>query len=203
MSTIEYIFDFSAPNGYLAWFPLKEIAARTGAGIQVTPVYLGGMHRLTVNSPPMVRDAPVKGKVAYAELEFRRFLDRHAMTRFSMHPDLPFNSILLQRALTACQPDRRPAMLDCLLPAVWEDNIAPGDPQAVGDVLERGGFDARSLLESTQDPSVKQELVDRTQDAVDRGAFGIPTFFIGKEMWFGKERLRQIEEYLTGAAARP
>jgi 2-hydroxychromene-2-carboxylate isomerase len=79
--TIEYIFDFGAPNGYLAWYPLKDIAARTGARLEVTPVFLGGMHKLTGNAPPMVRDAGVKGKVAYAALEFQRLLDRHGMDR--------------------------------------------------------------------------------------------------------------------------
>ena len=196
--TVEFIFDFSAPNGYLAWYPLKDIAARTGAEIAITPVYLGGMHKLTGNAPPMMRDADVKGKVEYARLEFERFLEKHGMTRFRMHPDLPFNSILVQRALVACEADRRGAMLDCLLPAIWEDNIAVGDPEAVAAVLERGGFDGRALLERTQDAGVKQQLADNTEQAVERGAFGIPTFFIGDEMFFGKERLGQIEEMLGG-----
>ncbi|WBY16124.1 2-hydroxychromene-2-carboxylate isomerase [Erythrobacteraceae bacterium WH01K] len=196
--TVEFIFDFSAPNGYLAWYPLKDIAARTGADIAITPVYLGGMHKLTGNAPPMMRDADVKGKVEYARLEFERFLEKHGLTRFRMHPDLPFNSILVQRALVACGADRRGTMLDCLLPAIWEDNIAVGDPEAVAAVLERGGFDARALLERTQDAGVKQQLADNTGQAVERGAFGIPTFFIGDEMFFGKERLGQIEEMLGG-----
>ena len=195
--TVEYIFDFSAPNGYLAWYPLKDIAARTGASIDITPVYLGGMHKLTGNSPPMMRDAGVKGKVEYARLEFERFLDAHGMSKFSMHPALPFNSIMVQRALVACEAARRRDMLDCLLPAIWEANIDCSDPQAVGAALADGGFDAQALLEATQDPAVKQQLADNTEKAVERGAFGIPTFFIGDEMWFGKERLGQIEEYLT------
>lgn len=195
--TVEFIFDFSAPNGYLAWYPLKDIAARTGAAISITPVYLGGMHKLTGNSPPMMRDAGVKGKVEYARLEFERFIAKHGMTKFRIHPDLPFNSVLVQRALVACEPEKRGAMLDCLLPAIWEDNIAVGDPEAVGAVLEKGGFDARALLEATQDPPIKQQLIDNTSDAVERGAFGIPTFYIGQEMFFGKERLGQIEEMLA------
>ena len=196
--TVEFIFDFSAPNGYLAWYPLKNIAARTGAGIAITPVYLGGMHKLTGNSPPMMRDAGVKGKVEYARLEFERFVRKHGMSKFRIHPDLPFNSILVQRALVACAPEQRGAMLDCLLPAIWEENIAVGDPQAVGAALAKSGLDAQSLLEATQDADVKQQLMDNTSDAVERGAFGIPTFFIGDEMFFGKERLGQIEEMLAG-----
>ncbi|MDG5747157.1 2-hydroxychromene-2-carboxylate isomerase [Qipengyuania sp. XHP0207] len=197
--TIEYILDLAAPNGYLAWYPLKDIAARTGAELMVTPVFLGGMHKLTGNSPPMMRDADVKGKVPYAALEFQRFLDRHAMTRFRMHPALPFNSILLQRILVAAEDQAQmQALVDLFQPAVWERNIDCGDAEAVRAVLEEGGFDAERLLASTQDPDVKSQLAKNTEHAVERGAFGIPTVFVGEEMWFGKERLEQIERYLAG-----
>ncbi|MBX7482637.1 2-hydroxychromene-2-carboxylate isomerase [Qipengyuania qiaonensis] len=197
--TVEYIFDFAAPNGYLAWYPLKDIVARTGAKLTVTPVFLGGIHKLTGNSPPMMRDADVKGKVPYAALEFQRFLDRHDMTRFSLHPALPFNSILLQRALVAAASEQeRQALIDALLPAVWERNIDCGNTDVVGQELSDAGFDAARLLSATQDSDVKEALGANTAHAVERGAFGIPTFFVGGEMWFGKERLGQIEEYLSG-----
>ena len=197
--TIEYIFDFAAPNGYLAWYPLKDIAARTGASLTVTPVFLGGMHNLTGNSPPMMRDADVKGKVPYAALEFQRFLDRHDMTRFRMHPALPFNSILLQRVLVAASgEEERQGLVEALLPAVWERNIDCGDVEAVGQELDNAGFDAGRLLAATQDAEIKAKLAENTERAVERGAFGIPTFFVGGEMWFGKERLGQLEEYLSG-----
>ena len=197
--TVEYIFDLAAPNGYLAWYPLKDIVARTGSRLVVTPVFLGGMHKLTGNAPPMMRDADVKGKVPYAALEFRRFLDRHGMDSFSMHPDLPFNSILLQRVLVAADDEtQRQSLVDALLPAVWEQNIDCSDAQVVGAVLADAGFDARALLDRTQDDGVKQQLVANTSSAVERGAFGIPTFFVGDEMWFGKERLEQLESYLGG-----
>lgn len=197
--TIEYILDLAAPNGYLAWYPLKAIAERTGAELVVTPVFLGGMHKLTGNAPPMFRDKDVKGKVPYAALEFQRFLDRHGMSKFRMHPALPFNSILLQRILVAARDeDERRALVDALQPAVWEQNIDCGDVDAVRVVLEEGGFDADRLLAATQEAKVKQRLIDNTSHAVERGAFGIPTVFVGEEMWFGKERLAQIEDYLSG-----
>lgn len=197
--TVEYIFDFAGPNGYLAWYPLKEIVARTGAQLVVTPVLLGGMHKLTGNSPPMLRDAEVKGKVAYASREFQRFLDRHGMNRFTIPAGFPFNSILVQRVLVAAANEgERQALVDALLPAVWERGMDCGDAQAVGAELGAAGFDARRLLEATQDPVVKQGLIDNTESAVERGSFGIPTYFVGEEMWFGKERLGQLEEYLGG-----
>ena len=197
--TVEFILDLGAPNGYLAWYPLKEIAGRTGAELVVTPVFLGGMHKITGNSPPMIRDAEVKGKVPYAALEFQRFLDRHGMDRFSMHPDLPFNTILLQRVLVAAKDQQEmQELVDVLQPAVWERNIDCSNVEIVREVLESGGFDADELLAATQDPAVKAKLAENTEAAVARGAFGIPTFFVGEEMWFGKERLGQLEEYLSG-----
>ena len=197
--TIEYVFDFGAPNGYLAWYPLKDIAAGTGARLEVTPVFLGGMHKLTGNAPPMVRDAGVKGKVAYAALEFQRFLDRHGMDKFRMHPALPFNSILPQRVLAAAGDEaERHAIVEALLPAVWERNIDCGDIEVVGRELAGAGLDAERLLAATQDAAVKAELADNTERAVARGAFGIPTYFVDDEMWFGKERLGQLESYLAG-----
>ena len=197
--TIEYIFDFGAPNGYLAWYPLKDIAARTDARLVVTPVFLGGMHKLTGNAPPMVRDADVKGKVAYAALEFQRFLDRHGMDKFRIHPALPFNSILPQRVLVAADDEaERHAIVEALLPAVWERNIDCGDIEVVGRELAGAGLDAERLLAATQDAAVKAELADNTERAVARGAFGIPTYFVDDEMWFGKERLGQLENYLVG-----
>ncbi len=199
MKTVELILDLAAPNGYLVWEPLKNIVARTSASLVVTPVFLGGMHKLTGNAPPMMRDADVKGKVPYAALEFRRFLDRHTMTRFRMHPDLPFNSILLQRVLVAAQDQQEmQALVDLLQAAVWERNIDCSDVDVVGSELASGGFDAGRLLAATQDAAIKSQLAENTQAAVDRGAFGIPTIFVGDEMWFGKERLGQLESYLSG-----
>ena len=199
---VEYLFDFAGPNGYLAWYPLKEIVERTGAQLVVTPVFLGGMHKLTGNSPPMMRDADVKGKVAYASLEFGRFLDRHGMKRFKFPGVFPFNSILLQRVLIAAEDEgERQALVGALLPAVWERGLDCGNLDAVGAELSAAGFDAQRLLEATQDPAVKQALIDNTERAVERGAFGIPTYFVGEEMWFGKERLGQIEDYLGGGKA--
>ena len=197
--TVEFILDLGAPNGYLAWYPLKEIIARTGAKLVVTPVFLGGMHKITGNSPPMMRDADVKGKVAYASREFQRFLDRHGMTRFTFPSVFPFNSIVLQRMLVAAQDEgERHALIDALLPAVWERGLDCSDVEAIVAELGAAGFDAPRLLAATQDPAIKQALIDNTERAVERGAFGIPTYFVGDEMWFGKERLGQLEDYLGG-----
>lgn len=194
---VELIFDFVSPNAYLIWHPLREVLKRTGAGLDVIPVFLAGMHRLTGNAPPMIRDKEVKGKVEYSMLEFQRFIAKHNLVHFRMNPKFPFNSILLQRMLFAADQDGRAVQLiETLLPAIWENEVDATDPEAIAQVLSDGGFDAQDLLGRAGSDEVKQGLVDSTSEAVERGAFGIPTIFVGNEMFFGKERLAQIEEEL-------
>jgi 2-hydroxychromene-2-carboxylate isomerase len=119
------------------------------------------------------------------------------MTEWKMNPKFPFNTITLQRLLCAVENDQRIALIDVLLPAIWHDGLDATDAEAVAAVLTGAGLDAAALLAKTQDSEVKQALMDNTDDAVARGAFGIPTFFVGSEMFFGKERLGQIEEMLS------
>ncbi|GAA4041082.1 2-hydroxychromene-2-carboxylate isomerase [Parerythrobacter jejuensis] len=195
--TVEFIFDFVSPNGYLVWQPLRDMVARTGAQLEITPAFLGGMHKLTGNAPPMIRDKDVKGKVEYAMLEMQRWIAKHGFDKFQMHPQFPFNSVNLLRMLLAVEGEERIRLADALLPALWEEGVAVDDPAALGAALSAAGFDGQELFAKTQDPAIKQQLMDNTQNAVDRGTFGIPTFFIGNEMFFGKERLGQMEEMLT------
>ena len=203
--TVEFIFDCVSPNGYLAWYPLKDLLARTGADLVVTPVFLGGMHKLTGNAPPMIRDKDVKGKVAYSMLEMQRFIARHGFDKYRLHPQFPFNSVTLQRMLLAVEGGERAKLVELLLPALWEDGLPTDDPAPLAQRLAGAGFDAEALFAATQDPVIKQQLIDNTSAAVERGAFGIPTFFVdrgeGPVMYFGKERLGQIEDYLSGGPA--
>lgn len=192
--TLEFVFDVVSPNAYLVWWPLKELLARTGAELIISPVLLGGMHKLTGNAPPMIRDADVKGKVEYAMLEMRRFIARHRLERFAMNPKFPFSSVTPQRMLLAVSGAERIALAEHLLQAIWERGLDVSDPVALEDEL--APFDPAKLLAASQDSALKQRLIDNTERAVERGVFGIPTFFVGSEMFFGKERLGQIEEEL-------
>lgn len=193
---IELIFDFVSPNAYLVWQPLRALAARQGAQLIITPAFLGGMHKLTGNAPPFIRDADIKGKNAYAKLEMQRFIDKHGLHRFRMNPAFPFNSVNLLRMLVSLEGDDRIRLIEALNPAIWEQGLDVTDAAAVAAVLTTAGFDAQALVAKTQDGAIKQALIDNTEKAVARGAFGIPSFFIGTEMFFGKERLGQIEEML-------
>ena len=195
--TIELIFDFVSPNAYLVWQPLRALAARQNAQIRITAALLGGMHKLTGNAPPFIRDAEVKGKNAYASLEFQRFIAKHGLHRFKMNPKFPFNSVNLLRMLVSLQGDDQIKFIEAMMPAIWEEGLDITDGAAVAAVLSKAGFDAQSLAAKAQDPAIKQAVIDSTAEAVERGVFGIPTFFIGTEMFFGKERLGQIEEMLA------
>jgi 2-hydroxychromene-2-carboxylate isomerase len=196
--SIELIFDFVSPNAYLVWRPLCALVARQDAQIKITPAFLGGMHRLTRNAPPFIRDAEVKGKNAYASLEMQRFIARHGLHRFKMNPKFPFNSVSLLRMLVSLHGDDQIDFIEALMSPIWEEGLDVTDAAAVAAVLTVAGFDAQSLAAKAQEPAIKQALFDATENAVGRGAFGIPTFFIGTEMFFGKERLGQIEEMLAG-----
>lgn len=195
--TIELIFDFVSPNAYLVWQPLRDLAARQGAQIKITPAFLGGMHKLTGNAPPFIRDAEVKGKNEYANLEMHRFIAKHGLSRFRMNPKFPFNSVNLLRMLVALGGADQIRFIETLVPAIWEQGLDVSDAAAVAAVLTAAGFDADALAAKTQDPAIKQQVIDNTEQAVARGTFGIPTFYIGTEMFFGKERLGQIEELLA------
>jgi 2-hydroxychromene-2-carboxylate isomerase len=195
--TLELIFDFVSPNAYLVWRPLREIVARQGADLRITPVFLGGMHKLTGNAPPFIRDAEVKGKNAYASLEMQRFIKKHDLNRFRMNPKFPFVPVTLLRMLISLEGEDQIRFIEALNPAIWERELDVADAEAVAAVLTEAGFDAEALSARTQDPAIKQALIDNTERAVERGTFGIPTFYIGDEMFFGKERLGQIEEMLA------
>jgi 2-hydroxychromene-2-carboxylate isomerase len=199
---VELVFDFVSPNAYLVFGPLREVVAQAGAELVLLPVFLAGMHRLTGNAPPMIRDAEVKGKNAYAMLEMERFIAKHALTKYRMHPQFPFNSIMLQRMLyAACEEGQGVALAEALLPAIWEDGLDIASPDAIGAVLAAAGFDPAALLAAAQSDGVKQGLTEATSAVVERGAFGIPTMWVCRagrpdEMFFGKERLGQIGEML-------
>ncbi|MEP2736042.1 MAG: 2-hydroxychromene-2-carboxylate isomerase [Erythrobacter sp.] len=194
----ELIFDFVSPNAYLIWWPLREMLNRTSAGLDITPVFLGGMHKLTGNAPPMIRDADVKGKVAYSVTEMNRFIAKHELTKYKLHPQFPFNSITLQRMLFAADQDGRAVQfVEGMLRPIWEEGLDFTDVEAFGAAITAAGFDAADLLARAGTDEVKQGLINSTSDAVERGAFGIPSIFVGEEMFFGKERLGQIEEELA------
>lgn len=195
--SFEFLFDFGGPNSYLAHKVLPGICERTGAQATYVPILLGGLFKLTNNQAPMMRYAETPAKQKYELLEFDRFVKAHAIP-FKMNPRFPLNSLYVMRGAIAAQ------RLGCLAPyvdavmtAMWIDAADIGNVDVVRDILEHAGLDSEALLALAEDPEVKAELISNTEDAAKRGAFGVPTFFVGDEIYWGKERLGQLEEALT------
>ncbi|MEQ8345192.1 MAG: 2-hydroxychromene-2-carboxylate isomerase [Sneathiellaceae bacterium] len=197
-ATVEFIFDFGSPNAYLAYKVLQPAVQRLGAAMTVTPCLLGGIFKLTNNRSPMEAFGEVKGKLDYERLEMHRFVARHGLTAFRMNPHFPVNTLLIMRGLIAAQDAGvGPAYIDAVLAGMWEAGEKMDEAETVAGVLKAAGLDAQALLSRTQDGAVKQALLANTEAAVGRGVFGIPTFFVGGEMFFGKDRLDQVEEALA------
>ena len=189
--TVEYYFDFGSPNCYMAYKALPDFLDM--GLVEIKPCLLGGIFKATGNQPPMVAFGGVKGKLAYEVLEIQRFIARHGLDRFKMNPNFPINTLMLMRGLVALE-DRQSDYIETVLTAMWEDEKNLNDPAVVVETWTAGGFDAEALQEKVQAPDVKQSLVEMTAAAVERGVFGLPTFFVGDDMFFGKDRLGQVAE---------
>jgi 2-hydroxychromene-2-carboxylate isomerase len=195
VKTVDFIFDLGSPNAYLAYPVLKQIAARQKAEVRIVPALLGGIFKATGNQAPMLAFGNIRGKMAYERLEIQRFITKYGLTKFTMNPHFPVNSLLAMRGLVASGTD--PAYVDAVLTGFWERGLKMDDPAVLQAVLDDAGLDGTALLAATQDPAIKQQLADNTSEVVERGVFGIPTFFVGPEMFFGKDRLAQVEEKLA------
>lgn len=199
-ATVEFIFDFASPNAYLVHHALDGFKARTGAEVQLVPCLLGGIFKATGNQAPMLAFADIPAKLAYENLEMNRFIAKHNITNFKMNPHFPVNTLLLMRGAIAAQNmGQFDAYVEAGLRFMWEDGLKMDDPEVYAKAFQEAGFDGAQLREATQDPEVKAKLVSNTEAAVQRGVFGIPTFILGDDIFFGKERLGQIEEMLTAS----
>lgn len=189
---IDFIYDFGSPNAYFAYKVLPDIAAKTGAAIHYVPVLLGGIFKLTNNKPPMMAFGGVKGKMDYQMLEMRRFIRDHNLTRFKMNPNFPVNTLMLMRGAVLAEIDGRMGEYAAMgFAAMWEQGLKMDDADIFARTLSAHGFG--DYAERISLPEVKEKLAENTQAAVDRGVFGAPSFFVGDELFFGKDRLRDVE----------
>jgi len=145
----------------------------------------------------MMAFADVKGKLDYDRLEIVRFIKKHGLSDFEFNPNFPVNTLLLMRgAIIAGMDGKLVEYVEAGLKHMWQEGRKMDDPEVFVSAMTEAGFDGAFLLERTQDPQVKAQLIANTEAAVARGAFGIPTFYVGEEMFFGKDRLAQLEEEL-------
>jgi len=200
MTKVEFHFDFGSPNAYLAHLVIPEIEQRSGARFEYVPVLLGGVFKMTNNRSPAESMAGIKNRLEYEALERGRFLRRHNITQFKWTPFFPVNTLLIMRGAIAAQLDGVfERYVDEMFRHMWAEPKKMDDPEVVRSALEESGFNAASLLARTQEPEVKDRLLANTQASVARGTFGAPTFFVGDEIFFGKDRLRDVEDEIVRA----
>ncbi len=199
-ATVDFIFDFASPNAYLAYRALPGIVERTGASFEINPCLLGGIFKATGNQAPFMAYANIRNKLDYERLELQRFIQRHGLTAFRLNPHFPVKTLILMRGAIAAQEEGKlEPYVEAGLRHIWEEGLKMDEPEVFAEAMNAAGLDGVGLLERTQDPAIKAKLAANTEAAVERGAFGIPTFFVGKEMFFGKERLGQLEEEIVRA----
>lgn len=198
---VDFIFDFGSPNAYLSHRVIPSIEARTGCRFVYVPVLLGGLFKLSNNQPPMVAFANIENKLPYEMLETRRFVARHQLEAFTFNPHFPVNTLRLMRAAVAAEADGMlTAYVEAVFQHMWERPKKMDDPEVVRAAFKESALDADRLLARAEDQQVKDALAANTQRAFERGAFGIPTFFVGDEMYFGKDRLRDVEDEILHQA---
>ena len=199
---VEFHFDFGSPNAYFAHAIIPAIEKRTGATFNYVPVLLGGVFKLTNNQAPMVQFKGIKNKLEYQRLETQRFIKKYGLKRFRMNPHFPVNTVQIMRGAVAAEMDGRlAAYVDAVFRHMWEEGRKMDDPEIIRVALDASGLDGTGTLQRIQDPAVKDRLLKNTEGSVARGTFGSPTFFVGEEMFFGKDRLGDVEEEIEAAKA--
>jgi 2-hydroxychromene-2-carboxylate isomerase len=198
MVKVEFHFDFGSPNAYLSHLVIPEIEKRTGVKFEYVPVLLGGVFKLTGNRSPAESLAGIRNKPEYERLETSRFIRRHKITRFQVNPYFPVNTLTLMRGAIAAQSlgvfER---YVDEMYRHMWAEPKKMDDPNVMRAALEASGLESGRILELVQTQPIKDQLLENTRQSVERGTFGSPTFFVGAEIFFGKDRLREVEEMIV------
>ncbi|MFZ3034178.1 MAG: 2-hydroxychromene-2-carboxylate isomerase [Parvibaculum sp.] len=199
---VEHHFDFGSPNSYLAWKVIPEIEARTGVTFRNVPVLLGGIFKFTGNQPPMIAFGNIKNKPDYDRIEMQRFIARHHLDKFAFNSHFPVNTVQIMRgAVVAEMEGYLPAYMDAVFRAMWENSKKMDDSSVIAAELDVAGLDGAHIMERIQEQSVKDKLMANTAATVERGTFGAPTFYVGNEIFFGKDRLRDVEEEIQRVKA--
>ncbi|WP_291572055.1 2-hydroxychromene-2-carboxylate isomerase [Bradyrhizobium sp.] len=195
----QFMFDFGSPNAFLSHEAIPAIEKRTGVKFDYVPILLGGIFKATNNKSPAETLAGVKNKREFQALETERFVRRFKVQPYVWNPFFPVNTLNLMRAAIAAQLEGVfEKYVDAAFHHMWREPKKMDDPEIALKALTASGLDAAKLFARAQEADLKAKLIENTQAAVERGAFGSPTFFVGKEMFFGKEQLREVEELISG-----
>ena len=198
-SNPQFLFDVGSPNAFLSHEAIPAIEKRTGVKFEYVPILLGGIFKATNNRSPAESLAGIKNKPEFLAIETERFVKRFQVQPYVMNPFFPVNTLNLMRAAVAAQFEGVfEPYVEAAFHHMWREPKKMDNPEVAVKALTSSGLDGAKLLARAQEPDVKAKLVANTQAAVERGAFGSPTFFVGNEMFFGKEQLREVEEMIAG-----
>ncbi|MXY53066.1 MAG: 2-hydroxychromene-2-carboxylate isomerase [Gammaproteobacteria bacterium] len=192
---VEFHFDFGSPNAYLSHLVIPDIEERTGVAFEYVPVLLGGVFKATGNVSPAVSLQGIKNKPEYQRLETERFVRQHGITAYRSNPHFPVNTLQIMRgAVYARRAGFFERYVDAVYRHMWAEGRKMDDAEVIAAALTESGLPASDITAGTQDPEVKAELIANTEGSVARGVFGSPSFLVGDELYFGKDRLREVEE---------
>ena len=195
----QFLFDFGSPNAFLSHEAIPAIDKRIGVKFEYVPVLLGGIFKATNNKSPAETLAGIKNKREFHAIETERFVKRFGVRPYTWNSFFPVNTLNLMRAAVAAQMEGvLERYVDAAFHHMWVEPKKMDDPEIALAALTSSGLDAKRLLARAGEADVKAKLIENTQKAVERGAFGSPTFFVGNEMFFGKEQLRDLEDLVLG-----
>ena len=197
---LQFHFDFGSPNAYLAHRVLPTIEERTGLSFEYVPVLLGGVFKATGNVSPAISMQGIKNKGVYQQLEMQRFIARNEINDFAQNPHFPVNTLLIMRgAIAAERMGCFPRYVDEVYRHMWSEPKKMDDPQVIHAALASSDLPVEELIAATQDPEIKAKLLANTEASVARGNFGSPSFFLGDEIYFGKDSLRELEDAIRAS----
>ncbi len=200
---VEFHFDFGSPNAYFAHKVIPGIEQRTGVTFAYVPMLLGGVFKLANNASPIVAFKDTKAKLDYMKIETKRFIRKHGLTHFKMNPHFPVNTVQIMRGAVAAEMDGQLARYaDAVFACMWEQALKMDDADVIRTALDAAGLDGARTLARIQDQDVKDTLLKNTEATVARGTFGAPTFFVGNEIFFGKDKLGDVEEEIAVQTAK-
>jgi 2-hydroxychromene-2-carboxylate isomerase len=198
----KFLFDFGSPNAYLSHLVIPQIEARTGAKFEYVPILLGGLFKLTGNRSPAEAFAGIKNKPEYERLETERFIRKHNITAFKLNPHWPVNTLQIMRGAVAAQMEGCfEQYVKAVFSHTWEQGLKMDDPAVVVRALNEAGLDSEKLIARSQAPEVKDCLLANTQKAFEVGAFGSPSFIVGDQLFFGKDRLVDVQQEIVASSA--
>ena len=201
MTHCQFFYDFGSPNAYLSHLIIPEIEKRNGIVFDYIPILLGGIFKLTGNTSPVESVKGIKNKAEYLELETNRFLEKHKITSYTFNPDFPLNTLLLMRgAVFAKSKPYYKEYVAAVYESIWAMPRKVDEEEVFKAVLNEAKLPKEDILKGLRDPRVKEILIENTQEAVCKGVFGSPTFFVETEMFFGKDKLEEVEKEIKKRA---